>query len=129
MPQDFYDWKWREALAELMVPLIGSLYRNGINIMIYGKSLVNESPVAIMKAHRFARQNDNNELSELETYPTLTYKLIKLQDCEIDIGEIAVKCPFNDIKDDTSKIPDYINGELKSVINKKSNRPSTIPKT
>ena len=127
MPQDsFGDWKWREALAELMVPLIGSLYRNGINIMIYGKSLVNESPVAIMKAHRFARQTDNNELSELETYPILQHiSSLKLQDCEIDIGEIAVKCPFfNDIKDDTSKIPDYINGELKSVINKKSNRPN-----
>ena len=127
LPQDsFGDWKWREALAELMVPLIGSLYRNGINIMIYGKSLVNESPVAIMKAHRFARQTDNNELSELETYPILQHiRSLKLQDCEIDIGEIAVKCPFfNDIKDDTSKIPDYINGELKSVINKKSNRPN-----
>ena len=127
LPQDsFGDWKWREALAELMVPLIGSLYRNGINIMIYGKSLVNESPVAIMKAHRFARQTDNNELSELETYPILQHiSSLKLQDCEIDIGEIAVKCPFfNDIKDDTSKIPDYINGELKSVINKKSNRPN-----
>ena len=127
LPQDsFGDWKWREALAELMVPLIGSLYRNGTNIMIYGKSLVNESPVAIMKAHRFARQTDNNELSELETYPILQHiSSLKLQDCEIDIGEIAVKCPFfNDIKDNTSKIPDYINGELKSVINKKSNRPN-----
>ena len=74
LPEDsFGDWKWREALAELMVPLIGSLYRKGINIMIYGKSLVNESPVAIMKAHRFARQTDNNELSELETYPILQH--------------------------------------------------------
>ncbi len=127
LPQDsFGDWKWREALAELMVPLIGSLYRNGTNIMIYGKSLVNESPVAIMKAHRFARQTDNNELSELETYPILQHiSSLKLQDCEIDIGEIAVKCPFfDDIKNNTSKIPDYINGELKSVINKESNRPN-----
>tara|TARA_B100000945_G_scaffold132784_1_gene105949 strand:+ start:16 stop:1518 length:1503 start_codon:yes stop_codon:yes gene_type:complete len=127
LPEDsFGDWKWREALAELMVPLIGSLYRNGINIMIYGKSLVNESPVAIMKAHRFARQTDDNELSELETYPILQYiSSLNLQDCEIDIGEIAVKCPFfNDIKNDTSKIPDYINNELQSVINKESNRPN-----
>ena len=96
LPEDsFGDWKWREALAELMVPLIGSLYRKGINIMIYGKSLVNESPVAIMKAHRFARQTDNNELSELETYPILQHiSTLELQDCEIDIGEIAVRCPF-----------------------------------
>ena len=126
LPEDsFGDWKWREALAELMVPLIGSLYRKGINIMIYGKSLVNESPVAIMKAHRFARQTDNNELSELETYPILEYiSTLELQDCEIDVGEIAVKCPFFvDIKDNSSQIPNYINSELESVINKESKRP------
>ena len=127
LPEDsFGDWKWREGLAELMVPIIGSLYRNGTNILIYGKSLVNESPVAIMKAHRFARQSDNNELSELETYPILKYiETLDLADCEIDVGEIAVKCPFfEDIKNDDSNIGDYINAELESVINKKSNRPS-----
>ena len=126
LPSDsFGDWKWREGLAELMVPIIGSLYRDGINILIYGKSLVNESPVAIMKAHRFARQSDNNELSELETYPLLRYiSTINLCDCEIDIGEIAVKCPFfNEIKNDDPKIPEYINKELSSVINKESKRP------
>ena len=127
LPEDsFGDWKWREGLAELMVPIIGSLYRNGVNILIYGKSLVNESPVAIMKAHRFARQSDNNELSELETYPILKYiETLDLADCEIDVGEIAVKCPFfEDIKNDDTKIGEFIDAELESVINKKSNRPS-----
>ena len=127
LPEDsFGDWKWREGLAELMVPIIGSLYRNGTNILIYGKSLVNESPVAIMKAHRFARQSDNNELSELETYPILKYiETLDLADCEIDVGEIAVKCPFfEDIKNDDTKIGEFINAELESVINKQSNRPS-----
>ena len=127
LPEDsFGDWKWREGLAELMVPIIGSLYRNGTNILIYGKSLVNESPVAIMKAHRFARQSDNNELSELETYPILKYiETLDLADCEIDVGEIAVKCPFfEDIKNDDTKVGEFIDNELASVLNKKSNRPS-----
>ena len=127
LPEDsFGDWKWREGLAELMVPIIGSLYRDGINILIYGKSLVNESPVAIMKAHRFARQSDDNELSELETYPILLYlSSLNLKDCEIDVGEIAVNCPFfDDIKNDTSNISAYIDSKLDSVINKESNRPS-----
>ena len=127
LPEDsFGDWKWREGLAELMVPIIGSLYRNGVNILIYGKSLVNESPVAIMKAHRFARQSDNNELSELETYPILKYiETLDLADCEIDVGEIAVRCPFfDDIKNDDTKIEEFIDDELGSVLNKKSNRPS-----
>ena len=126
LPEDsFGDWKWREALAESMIPLIGNLYRDGVNILIYGKSLVNESPVSIMKAHRFARQTDNNELSELETYPIIKYiSSLNLCDCEIDVGEIAVKCPFfNDIKSDDTKIPDYLNTELESVIGKDSSRP------
>ena len=108
-----------------MVPLIGSLYRDGVNLMIYGKSLVNESPVAIMKAHRFARQSDNNELSEFETYPMIEYiSTLNLHDCEIDIGEIAVKCPFFDeIKEDQSKIKDYLNKELESVIDIETVRP------
>ena len=126
LPEDsFGDWKWREALAESMIPLIGALYRDGVNILIYGKSLVNESPVSIMKAHRFARQTDNNELSELETFPIVKYiSSLNLCDCEIDVGEIAVKCPFFDqIKSDDSQLPDFLNKELVSVIDKDSSRP------
>jgi glyceraldehyde 3-phosphate dehydrogenase len=34
LPEDsFGDWKWREGLAESMIPIIGGLYRNGINIL------------------------------------------------------------------------------------------------
>tara|TARA_B100000767_G_scaffold262403_1_gene275026 strand:+ start:761 stop:2266 length:1506 start_codon:yes stop_codon:yes gene_type:complete len=126
LPEDsFGDWKWREGLAELMIPIIGNLYRDGINILVYGKSLVNESPVEIMRAHRFARQSDMNELSELETYPILQYLATQtIADCEIDIGELAVRCPFfKDLKEDTSGLTDYISEELKSVINKDSSRP------
>ena len=126
LPEDsFGDWKWREGLAELMIPIIGNLYRDGINILVYGKSLVNESPVEIMRAHRFARQSDMNELSELETFPILQYiSGLDLADCEIDIGELAVRCPFFlTLKEDSSGLPDFINKELKSVINKDSNRP------
>ena len=128
LPEDsFGDWKWREGLAELMIPIIGNLYRDGINILVYGKSLVNESPVEIMRAHRFARQSDMNELSELETFPILQYiSGLDLADCEIDIGELAVRCPFfSTLKEDSSGLPDFINKELKSVINKDSNRPES----
>ncbi|MDA9045286.1 glyceraldehyde-3-phosphate dehydrogenase [Gammaproteobacteria bacterium] len=127
LPDDsFGDWKWREALAELMVPLIGSLYRNGINTLVYGKSLVNQSPVELMRAHRFARQSDNNELSEFETYPILQHLAsLQLNDCEVDIGELAVRCPFFDrLKDDQTGLDTYINEQLKDVIGFDSIRPS-----
>jgi glyceraldehyde 3-phosphate dehydrogenase len=126
LPEDsFGDWKWREGLAELMIPIIGSLYRKGVNILVYGKSLVNQSPVEIMRAHRFARQSDMNELSELETFPALEYiSSLTLADCEIDIGELVIRCPFfSELKNDSSNLPEFINKELVSVINKESKRP------
>jgi glyceraldehyde 3-phosphate dehydrogenase len=126
LPDDsFGDWKWREGLAEMMVPIVGDLYRNGINILIYGKSLVNQSPVEIMRAHRFARQSDDNELSELETFPILQYlSNIEIADCEIDVGELAIRYPdFEILKNDASNLPEYINAELEDVIDKSSNRP------
>jgi len=126
LPEDsFGDWKWREALAESMIPIIGELYRNGINILIYGKSLVNLSPVEIMKAHRFARQADDNELSELETFPILeSIKSLNIADCEIDVGELAIKFPnFSELKKNTSGLSDYINSELSDVIDSESSRP------
>jgi glyceraldehyde 3-phosphate dehydrogenase len=126
LPEDsFGDWKWREGLAELMVPIVGSLYREGINILIYGKSLVNQSPVEIMRAHRFARQSDDNELSELETFPILQHlDNLSITDCEIDIGELAVRFPnFSNLKNDSSGLSEYINNELSDVVNIESDRP------
>ena len=126
LPDDSFGyWKWREGLAEMMVPIVGDLYRNGINVLVYGKSLVNQSPVEIMRAHRFARQSDDNELSELETFPILQYlSNIEIADCEIDVGELAVKYPdFELLKNDAKNLPAYINAELKDVIGKSSNRP------
>ena len=129
LPADsFGDWKWREGLAELMVPIIGNLYRDGINVLIYGKSLVNESPVGIMRAHRFARQVDENELSEQETFPILQYiSTLNLADCEIDIGELAVNYPqFEKLKDDSSGISSYIDKELEMNERIEQERFSTV---
>ncbi|MDA9868794.1 glyceraldehyde-3-phosphate dehydrogenase [Gammaproteobacteria bacterium] len=121
----FGDWKWREGLAELMVPIIGRLYRHGVHIMIYGQSLVNASPVEIMKAHRFVRQIEGNELSELETFPLLErLSNLTLSDCEIDIGELTVRCPFfDDLADNPDKIDSYLQEQL-DCSSSASSRPS-----
>ncbi|MDA9876716.1 glyceraldehyde-3-phosphate dehydrogenase [Gammaproteobacteria bacterium] len=120
----FGDWKWREGLAELMVPIVGRLYRHGVHIMIYGQSLVNASPIEIMKAHRFVRQIEGNELSELETFPLLErLSNLTLSDCEIDLGELTVRCPFfNDLADNPDKINSYLKEEL-DVSSSTSSRP------
>ena len=78
-----------------------------------------------MKAHRFARHADNNELSELETFPILEFiNSLNIADCEIDIGELAIKFPnFIELKKNTSGLSDYINSELSDVIDSESSRP------
>jgi glyceraldehyde 3-phosphate dehydrogenase len=121
----FGDWKWREGLAELMVPIVGRLYRHGVHIMIYGQSLVNASPIEIMKAHRFVRQIEGNELSELETFPLLErLSNLTLSDCEIDLGELTVRCPFfDDLADNPDKINSYLKEEL-DVSSSTSSRPN-----
>jgi glyceraldehyde 3-phosphate dehydrogenase len=93
--------------------------------MIYGQSLVNASPVEIMKAHRFVRQIEGNELSELETFPLLErLSNLTLSDCEIDIGELTVRCPFfDDLADNPDKIDSYLQEQL-DFSSSASRRPS-----
>mgnify|MGYP000400847775 CR=1 FL=1 len=126
----FGDFKWREGLSELMVPIVGRLYRNGIHILVYGQSLVNCSPIEIMKAHRFVRQVEGNELSELETFPLLDQlSSMDLPDCEIDIGELAMRCPFFvDLPNNPEAIAEYLALELQSghVVTERPNQPQDI---
>ena len=92
-PADFFkDWKEREALAEGMIPLIGKLHReNNVSLYMYGRNMVNRSVIDLMKAHRFVRQIENNELSEFETYPMIEALAgMDLGPAHIDIGKLSV---------------------------------------
>ena len=79
------DW------AEQMVPIIGSLYRNqGVNINIYGRTLVNRTPVGILRAHRFARQILNSEISVRDSFPVLeAVNNLELAPGKVDIGKLT----------------------------------------
>ncbi|BDU10749.1 glyceraldehyde-3-phosphate dehydrogenase [Aurantimicrobium sp. INA4] len=56
-------WTDRQAVAEELIPLIGGLYRdNGVVTSIHGRRLINSSPLQIVKAHRYARHVDGQEL-------------------------------------------------------------------
>jgi glyceraldehyde 3-phosphate dehydrogenase len=92
-PADFFkDWKEREALAEGMIPLIGKLYReNNVSLYMYGRNMVNRAVTDIMKAHRFVRQVEKNELSEYETYPLVkALSEMDLGPAHIDVGKLTV---------------------------------------
>ncbi|MDC0887470.1 glyceraldehyde-3-phosphate dehydrogenase [Porticoccus sp.] len=112
IPADFFsDWKEREALSEAMIPLIGSLYREkNISLYMYGKSMVNRSVIELMKAHRFVRQIEQNELSEYETYPLIkALSGINLGPAHIDVGKLAVK--YQESKS-TQSLTDFLNEEI-----------------
>ena len=112
IPADFFsDWKEREALSEAMIPLIGSLYREkNISLYMYGKSMVNRSVIELMKAHRFVRQIEQNELSEYETYPLIeALSDINLGPAHIDVGKLAVK--YQEFTD-TQSLTDFLNEEI-----------------
>jgi glyceraldehyde 3-phosphate dehydrogenase len=111
-PENFFtDWKQREALAEGMIPQIGQLYReSNVSTYLYGKSMVNKSVTDLMKAHRFVRQVEKNEISEFDTAPLLnTLCEMSLGPAHIDIGKLAVQ--YEKLKDQYS-INQFLSSEL-----------------
>ncbi|MBK8573771.1 MAG: glyceraldehyde-3-phosphate dehydrogenase [Holophagaceae bacterium] len=91
--QDSYlkDWQAQEATAERMLPILGSLYRDkNIVVSVYGRSLVNSTAIDILKAHRFARQILDNELSVVDSFPLLkAICKLDLAPARIDLGKLT----------------------------------------
>jgi glyceraldehyde 3-phosphate dehydrogenase len=87
------DWIKQDEAAEAMLPLIGHLYRDrGVNINVYGQSLVNKTVIDLLNAHRFAQQVLGSELSVLDTYPVLqAMNKLDLSPSRIDIGKLTVQ--------------------------------------
>lgn len=117
MSQDqvFADWKEREATAEAMIPMIGRLYRDkNIETSVYGRLVVKRSVVDVLKAHRFARQVEESELTVMDTFPILEALLeMDVNTAHIDIGKLAVK--YRDHGNGCS-VQDFLQEELAPVI-------------
>ena len=76
-----------------MVPVIGNLYREtGVVVTIFGRSLVRNSPVDILKAHRFARHFLDRELP-IELSSSMLEVLGEMQPTasRVDIGKLALR--------------------------------------
>ena len=85
------SWIAREELAEQMIPLIGRLYRrHDVVTSVYGRSLVNQSVIGLLKAHRFARQIDDVELPLEDTLPLLqTLATLDLGAASVDLARLS----------------------------------------
>jgi glyceraldehyde 3-phosphate dehydrogenase len=110
----FKDWKNREEIAETMVPIIGRLYRNhGVVTTVYGRSLVNQSTIDILKAHRFARQILENELWVRDSFPVLeALSRLDLSPARIDIGKLTIRYQAQAAG---ISVEDFVRQELSSI--------------
>nr|WP_246624780.1 glyceraldehyde-3-phosphate dehydrogenase [Oceanobacter mangrovi] len=87
------EWTEREAIAESMIPAIGSLYRNrNVITSVYGRAIINRSVIDILKAHRFVRHIVKQEISVQDTFPILgVLAELEVNSIHVDIGRLAVK--------------------------------------
>ncbi|MBD1400180.1 glyceraldehyde-3-phosphate dehydrogenase [Pelovirga terrestris] len=89
----FKDWKEREAIAELMIPLIGRLYRDHeVICTVFDRNLVNQSTIDILRVHRFARQIINREIWVKDTYPILQVMAeMDLAPAKVDLAKLVLR--------------------------------------
>jgi glyceraldehyde 3-phosphate dehydrogenase len=111
------EWIDREAQAETMIPLIGRLYReNNVVTSIYGRQLVNQSAIDILKAHRFARQVDEVELPISETLPLVqALDTLDLGAASIDIARLNNRFKASQ----TNDVDAFLREELADIVGKK----------
>ncbi|WP_163833939.1 glyceraldehyde-3-phosphate dehydrogenase [Spartinivicinus ruber] len=114
----FQQWKNREAIAESMIPLIGKLYReNHVITSVYSRPVINRSVIDIIKAHRFVRQLEKEELSVEDSYPILKLLTeLDLGPARIDIGKLAIKYKTQGQGQDLEA---FVRDEVADVVGKK----------
>ncbi|RKR06384.1 glyceraldehyde 3-phosphate dehydrogenase [Kushneria sinocarnis] len=109
------QWQAQEALAEEMIPLLGQLYRQyNVVPLLYGRSLVNQSVIGILKHHRYARRVTGVELTVRETFPLLK-RLLELSPgaAHIDLGQLAQGLSESPLREDPMR---YLRETLASIV-------------
>lgn len=113
------SWQERQEYAEMMMPLIGKLYRNhSVEISVYGRSLLNASAIDVIKAHRKVRLHEGIKLRLRESYPILhALSTMQLAPAQIDIGKLAFDFNYGTAVD-KSDLNAYLHAKLADVVDK-----------
>ncbi|WP_417681656.1 glyceraldehyde-3-phosphate dehydrogenase [Pseudidiomarina aquimaris] len=119
------SWQERQEYAEMMQPLIGRLYRNyGVEILVYGRSLLNVDTINIIKAHRLIRRHEGIKLRLRESFPFIeALSKMRLAPARVDLGKLA----FNYLNKDAGKgasVEDYLHTELSDIVDKADEIPA-----
>ncbi|MCU7554355.1 glyceraldehyde-3-phosphate dehydrogenase [Alteromonas sp. ASW11-19] len=113
------SWQERQEYAEMMLPLIGKLYRNhAVEISVYGRPLLNASAIDVIKAHRKVRLHEGIKLRLRESYPILhALSTMKLAPAQIDIGKLAFDFHYGAAVDQED-LQAYLHNQLAEVVDK-----------
>ena len=114
------EWQTSQTIAETISPLLGQLYRDkGVEVLLFGKTLVNAATIDIIKAHRLARRYTGQSLSPEQTLPLIkTLANMELSPCRVDIGQLAHT--FWQERDDEHGVKDYLHTSLLNAMNGQS---------
>jgi len=89
--QYLINWNERQALAEKMIPLLGSLYRGpSVVVRVFGQKIMNSSTISIIKAHLHGRLIVGQALDMQKSFEML--KIIEQMDlrpCRLDLGKLC----------------------------------------
>jgi len=110
------SWQERQTFAENMQPIIGQLFRNkGIEISVYGRPLLNASPIDIIKAHKSVALHEDNKLRLRESFPFVeALNSMTLAPARIDIGKLAYGYLYQGQANDLS-IEQYLEKQLTAI--------------
>ena len=110
------SWQERFEMAEAMQPLLGKLYRNqGVEVVLYGKPLLNASTIEIIKSHRLVQKHVGYKLRLRESFPFVeALSKLAVKQCKVDIGKLAIK--YWRGNDDVNGIEAYMSQALAAAI-------------
>lgn len=89
--QHLSNWNDRQALAEKMIPVLGSLYRGpSVILRVFGQKIMNTSTTAIIKAHLHGQLIVGQTLDMDKSYEMLQIiESLELRPCRLDLGKLC----------------------------------------
>ncbi|GAB2643569.1 glyceraldehyde-3-phosphate dehydrogenase [Vibrio panuliri] len=111
------DWQTNQTIAETISPLLGQLYRlKGVEVLVFGKTLVNAATIDIIKTHRLSRHYSGTALTPTQTLPIIqALAELPLSPCKVDVGQLADQYWQNHT--DTHALKDFLHSALVTAMN------------
>lgn len=112
------NWVEREELAHQAIPVIGQLWlKKGVESLLFRRSLVNQSPIDLLRHHRYARELLGRPLSIHETLPILTALAeLDLVPSRLDIGRLCLQ--WEEEKGDYASLEAFLRDKLAEALDK-----------